>query len=79
MVSLFSCEHRCRPKLRLHAAKAGGVFVMQAQQGHYTNEELSNFAPSEKQWAEKAFVAVEKALSLDPDLAEAYLARGVLL
>jgi eukaryotic-like serine/threonine-protein kinase len=37
------------------------------------------FTPNEKQWEEKAFVAVEKALSLDPDLAEAHLARGRLL
>ncbi|MDQ3650637.1 MAG: winged helix-turn-helix domain-containing protein [Acidobacteriota bacterium] len=37
------------------------------------------FAPSERQWEEKAFVAAEKALSLDPDLAVAHLARGRLL
>src|SRR5262249_9372960 len=37
------------------------------------------FTPDEKQWEEKAFVAVEKALALDPDLAEAHLARGRLL
>ncbi len=37
------------------------------------------FAPEEKQWEEKAFVEVEKALSLDPDLDVAYLARGCLL
>jgi TolB-like protein/tRNA A-37 threonylcarbamoyl transferase component Bud32/Flp pilus assembly protein TadD len=37
------------------------------------------FTPDEKQWEEKAFVAVEKALSLDPDFAEAHLARGRLL
>lgn len=37
------------------------------------------FTPDEKQWEEKAFVAVEKALSLDPDLGEAHLARGRLL
>jgi len=37
------------------------------------------FAPDDKQWEEKAFVAFEKALSLDPDLAEAHLARGFLL
>lgn len=37
------------------------------------------FTPDEKQWEEKAFVAIEKALSLDPDLAEAHLARGRLL
>ena len=37
------------------------------------------FAPNEKQWEEKAFVSVEKALSLNQDLAEAHLARGRLL
>jgi len=35
--------------------------------------------PEGKQWEEKAFGAVEKALSLDPELAEAYVARGYLL
>lgn len=37
------------------------------------------FAPNEKDLQEKAFVAVEKALALDPELPEAYLARGRLL
>lgn len=37
------------------------------------------FTPDEKHWEEKAFVAVEKALSLDPDLGAAHLARGRLL
>ena len=37
------------------------------------------FAPDEKDLQEKAFVAVEKALVLDPELPEAYLARGRLL
>ncbi|WP_263384141.1 winged helix-turn-helix domain-containing protein [Granulicella arctica] len=37
------------------------------------------FDPHERQWQEKAFVAVEKALSLDPYLAAAHLARGRLL
>jgi serine/threonine protein kinase/Tfp pilus assembly protein PilF len=37
------------------------------------------FTPNEKQWEEKAFVAVEKALSIDPDLPAAHLARGRLL
>jgi serine/threonine protein kinase/tetratricopeptide (TPR) repeat protein len=36
------------------------------------------FAPDEKDLHQKAFVAVEKALALDPDLPEAYLARGRL-
>ena len=37
------------------------------------------FAPDEKDLPEKAYVAVEKALALDPELPEAYLARGRLL
>jgi len=37
------------------------------------------FTPGEKQWAEKAFVAAEKAIALDPDLAVAHLARGRIL
>jgi serine/threonine-protein kinase len=37
------------------------------------------FAPNEKDLQEKAFVAVAKALALDPELPEAYLARGRLL
>jgi serine/threonine protein kinase len=37
------------------------------------------FTPWEKQWEVKAFVEVEKALNLDPNLAVAYQARGRLL
>jgi tetratricopeptide (TPR) repeat protein len=37
------------------------------------------FTPDEKQWAEKAFVAAEKAIALEPDLAVAHLARGRIL
>ena len=37
------------------------------------------FTPDEKQWEEKANVEIQKALSLDQDLPEAYLARGRLL
>jgi TolB-like protein/DNA-binding winged helix-turn-helix (wHTH) protein/thioredoxin-like negative regulator of GroEL len=40
---------------------------------------FTQFAPQEKQWEEKAFRAADKALSLDPNLAEAYVARGFLL
>ena len=36
------------------------------------------FKDSSPQWQEKAFVEVEKALALDPTLAEAYVARGDL-
>ena len=34
------------------------------------------FKPEEKQLQEKSFVEVEKALALDPDLADAYIVRG---
>jgi tetratricopeptide (TPR) repeat protein len=34
---------------------------------------------AERKWAEKAFVASEKAIAMDPNLAVAYLARGRLL
>ena len=37
------------------------------------------FTPNEKQWEEKAFVAVETALRLDSESAEAHVARGLLL
>ncbi|HKE58967.1 MAG TPA: tetratricopeptide repeat protein, partial [Pyrinomonadaceae bacterium] len=37
------------------------------------------FTPDEKQWEEKAFIAVQKALDLDPNSAEAHLAQGRLL
>ena len=35
--------------------------------------------PQEMEWEEKAFAAVQKALERDPNLAEAYVARGFLL
>jgi tetratricopeptide (TPR) repeat protein len=37
------------------------------------------FEPEVKQWPEKIFVEVEKALALDPDLADAYIVRGRVL
>jgi TolB-like protein/DNA-binding winged helix-turn-helix (wHTH) protein len=40
---------------------------------------FTQFAPQEKKWEEKAFQVADKALSLNPDLAEAYVARGFLL
>src|SRR2546425_4072103 len=40
---------------------------------------FSQFAPDDTLAREKAFVAVERALQLSPDLAEAHLARGFLL
>jgi TolB-like protein/class 3 adenylate cyclase len=41
-------------------------------------EKFFSYAP-QKKWREQAFVALEKALSLDPGLPEAYLARAKLL
>ncbi len=38
-----------------------------------------SIAPAETEWEEKASVAVHKALALDPNLADAYVARGFLL
>src|SRR5260370_17766142 len=35
--------------------------------------------PQEREWEEKAFIATERALSLDPDLAEAHVARGLIV
>jgi len=40
---------------------------------------FANLEPQQKQWEEKAYAAVQKALSLDPDLAEGYVARGDIL
>jgi len=40
---------------------------------------FSQFAPDDTLAREKAFVAVERALQLSPDLAEAHWARGLLL
>jgi eukaryotic-like serine/threonine-protein kinase len=40
---------------------------------------LNSFAPGESEWEKKAMNAVEKALLLDQNVAEAYLARGRLL
>jgi serine/threonine-protein kinase len=40
---------------------------------------LNLFGPLQRQWEEKAFMATEKALSLDPNLGVAHLARGLLL
>ena len=37
------------------------------------------FTSQQQPWEEKALIAADKAISLDPDLADAYLARGVLL
>jgi TolB-like protein/DNA-binding winged helix-turn-helix (wHTH) protein len=50
-----------------------------AELAHAYRVRFTQFAPQEKHWEEKAFQAADKALSLDPNLAEAYVSRGFLL
>jgi len=50
-----------------------------AELAHAYGLRVFYFAPDDRASAEKAAVAVEKALSLDPDLAEAHYAKGFLL
>ena len=50
-----------------------------AELSHEYRTKAFAFKPEEKEWEEKAFVAAEKALLLDPDLAQAHVARGLLL
>ncbi len=40
-------------------------------------EKLFDYDP-DRRWEKRAYVAIQKALALDPDLADAYLARGKL-
>jgi serine/threonine-protein kinase len=40
-------------------------------------EKLFDYDP-DRRWEERAYVAIQKTLALDPDLADAYLARGKL-
>ncbi len=56
-----------------------GMAAAHAELARACQIRLFYFAPQEKQWAERAFVEVERALSLDSELAEAYLSRGLLL
>lgn len=41
--------------------------------------QFNNFEPDAKELQEKTFVEAEKAVALDPDLADAYIARGRML
>jgi TolB-like protein/tetratricopeptide (TPR) repeat protein/predicted Ser/Thr protein kinase len=51
----------------------------QALLGYAYGVKAFNFRPDEAQWIEKAYAAVEKALTLDPESPDAHLARGRLL
>ena len=65
--------------LELAVARDPTFAAAQAELAQAYVWKLFLFAPKEEQLPEKAFVAAEKALSLDPNLAVAYLARGRLL
>ncbi|TMF34599.1 MAG: tetratricopeptide repeat protein [Chloroflexi bacterium] len=51
----------------------------QAELAHAYVLRIEQFLPRDTAVVERAWVATEKALRLDPDLAEAYFARGALL
>lgn len=47
-----------------------------AELGLAYNYIFANFRPDEQEWDDRAQAAAEKALSLDPDIPEAYIVRG---
>jgi tetratricopeptide (TPR) repeat protein len=53
--------------------------LIQANLASAYAEKSFSFAPDDRQLEERAFAAIEKAFALDPDSAEAHLARGQLL
>jgi tetratricopeptide (TPR) repeat protein len=50
-----------------------------AELAHTYATEATLFAPQEKQWREQALLAADKALALEPELAEAQLAKARVL
>ena len=73
-------ENQQAIKLLEHAVALDPNFAIgYAELAQVYTRRLNSFAPEEPEWEKKAMNAVEKALLLDPDVAEAYLARGVLL
>jgi serine/threonine protein kinase/tetratricopeptide (TPR) repeat protein len=59
------------------AVSADPQFALaQARLGSGYSTRFFYFDP-DRTWEQKAFVAIEKALAVDPDLAEAYVARGM--
>jgi len=47
--------------------------------GHAYGKKVFFFAPKERQWEERAFVALEKAVAIEGDSGEAHYVRGLLL
>ena len=77
---LTDSENQRAIKLLEHAVALDPNFAIgYAELARAYTRRLNSFAPGEPEWEKKAMNAVEKALMLDPDVAEAYLARGVLL
>ena len=67
-IALFEQATNIDPKFALAFAGLAYAYI----------EKLFTYQP-QKKWEEKAFVALKKALALDPELAEAYVAKGNLL
>ncbi len=61
------------------AAIAPDFALIQASLASAYAEKSFFYAPQDRQLEERAFAAIEKAFALDPDSAEAHLARGQLL
>jgi eukaryotic-like serine/threonine-protein kinase len=77
---LTDSENQQAIKLLEHAVAQDPNFAIgYAELAQAYTRRLNSFAPGEPEWEKKAMNAVEKALLLDPNVAEAYLARGVLL
>jgi serine/threonine protein kinase/tetratricopeptide (TPR) repeat protein len=77
---LTDSENQTAIEMLEHAVALDPSFAIAfAELARAYTRRLNTFAPEEKQWEQKAFTAIEKALSLDPYLAEAHLARGLLL
>jgi serine/threonine protein kinase/tetratricopeptide (TPR) repeat protein len=77
---LTDSENQTAIEMLEHAVALDPSFAIAfAELARAYTRRLNSFAPEEKQWEQKAFTAIEKALSLDADLAEAHLARGLLL
>lgn len=77
---LTDSENQKAIKLLEHAVARDPDFAIgYAELARAYTRRLNSFAPDEPEWEKKAMNAVEKALLLDPDVAEAHLARGLLL
>lgn len=73
-------ENQQAIKLLEHAVALDPNFALgYAELAQVYTRRLNSFAPGEPEWERKAMNAVERALLLDSEVAEAYLSRGILL